>query len=747
MAVRGKPNAGQGSLSLPRPPSPDGVLEGEVVRVTFENEETGFRVLKVKVEGEHDVQTVVGNVPAAPPGTRIRATGKRIRDAKHGPQFKADTLLPLAPSTLEGIRKYLSSGLVPGIGKAYAKRIVDHFGEDTLDVLDRDPSQLRDVPGLGASRVASVAKAWTEQRGIGAIMVFLQAHGASPSLAARIYKRFGQQAITIVSKSPYRLALEVWGVGFKTADQIARSIGVGADSPERAQAGVLQTLHDAAGQGHVYLDRETLLDHAGELLSCGRDHLDQALEALSAAHRIAIERLDGGTIAIYTPQLRDAEVRVAERIATLLASSRPLDSVAAAMADFERRSGLSLAVSQRHAIQQAAENNVLVITGGPGVGKTTIVRAILALFDSARMKVALAAPTGRAAKRMSETTGRDALTIHRLLEYDPRTNDFTRGADEPLEVDAIIVDETSMVALELADALFSAVPDNARLVLVGDVDQLPSVGPGAVLRDIIDSKCVPTVRLTEIFRQAAGSTIVENSHRIHKGEPPVGAKGKDEQFYVFERRTPEAAVQLIEHLVSKRIPEGFGLHPMGDIQVLTPMQKGPVGAIALNELLQSKLNPIGTEVRKGSRILRQGDKVMQLRNNYDKEVYNGDIGKITEVIPSERQVVVSFDGRITSYKENELDQLTLAYATSIHKSQGSEYPCVVVPVLTQHFVMLSRNLFYTAVTRGKQLVILVADPRAMSIALNETRKEERRTQLSRRLMHASRSSDESRSSD
>jgi exodeoxyribonuclease V alpha subunit len=726
----------QGKLSLPRPPAPEGVLEGEVVRVTFENEESGFRVLRVKVEGERDLQTVVGNVPSAPPGTRIRATGKRVRDPKHGAQFKADTLLPVAPSTLEGIRKYLSSGLVPGIGKAFAKRIVDHFGEETLEVLDRDPMRLREVPGLGKSRVASVAKAWTEQRGIGAIMVFLQAHGASPSLAARIYKRFGQKAISIVSQSPYRLALEVWGVGFKTADLIARSIGVGLDSPERAQAGVLQTLHDAASSGHVFLDRETLLEEAGALLACGRDHLDRAIEALASAGRVTIERLDAGEIAIYTPDLHHAEVRVAERIAALLESSRPLDCAPQAIAEFERMSGLALAETQRHAVQQAAAHNVLVITGGPGVGKTTIVRAILALFDAARMKVALAAPTGRAAKRMSETTGREALTIHRLLEYDPRKNTFTRDDEEPLEVDAIIVDETSMVALELAEALLSAIPDNARLVMVGDVDQLPSVGPGAILRDAIGSGCVPTVRLTEIFRQTAGSTIVENAHRIHRGEAPIGGKGKQEQFYVFERRRPEEAVQLIEHLVSKRIPEGFGLHPVGDIQVLTPMQKGPVGAIALNELLQAKLNPTGAEVRKGSRVLREGDKVMQLRNNYDKEVFNGDIGKIREVLTGDRKVVVSFEGRIVSYTENELDELTLAYATSIHKSQGSEYPCVVVPVLTQHFVMLSRNLFYTAVTRGKQLVILVADPRAMSIALGEVRKEKRRTHLAARLAHA-----------
>lgn len=726
------------------PIAPGGAVsvEGEVARVTFENEETGFRVLRVTVDGRAQPEVWVGVFAAAPPGTRVRATGRYEKDPRHGEQLKVETLLTVVPSTLDGLERYLGSGMVPGIGPAYAKRIVEAFGLTTLEVLDRAPERLAEVPGLGPRRAGAVAKAWEKQRAVGAIMIFLQQHHVSPALAARIYKRFGANAIEVVSRSPYRLALDVWGVGFKTADRIARSIGVGADAPERAQAGVLQTLHDISARGHVFTSRGELAEAAALVLERDVTAVDEATAKLAADARVRIERLSNGEEAVYPVELHDAEVRLGQRLCALLsreAASRALleGSIAGALAAFEQRSRVELAPAQRAAVEQAARHKVLVVTGGPGVGKTTIVRAILTLFDKARLNVRLAAPTGRAAKRMSEATGREAMTLHRLLEYDPKRRSFARKHGRPVEAQALIVDEASMLDLGLADALLQATADQARLVLVGDVDQLPSVGPGAVLRDVIASGQIPTVRLTQIFRQAEGSLIVQNAHRIHEGEPPQSASGPTGEFYVLKPKSPEGAADLVLEVVTRRIPARFGLDPKTDVQVLTPMHKGEVGAIALNERLQQALNPTGPTVSRGSRTLRVGDKVMQLRNDYDREVYNGDVGYVAAIDETDRTVSVRFDEREVAYEEGDLDELTLAYATSIHKSQGSEYPAVVVPLLKQHYVMLSRNLLYTAVTRGKKLVVLIADPRAVEIALGETRREDRRTYLAERLRLAS----------
>lgn len=722
-------------------------VEGEVVKVTFENEDTNFRVIRVERDGKGPPEPWVGVFPAAPPGTRVRATGRYEVDAKHGPQLRVETLLAVMPGTTAGVEKYLGSGVIPGVGPAYAKRIVEVFGDKTLTVLDQEPERIREVPGLGSKRADAVIRAWDAQRAIGAIMIFLQTHGASPALATRIHKRFGSRAIDVVSRDPYRLSLDVWGVGFKTADKIARSIGIAADAPERAQAGVMQTLHDVTGRGHVFVPRPALAETSARMLEQDEQQVERAIDALALSGHVHVEDA-GDDVAVYPRALFEAETSVARRVRALMsaghdaASGREIEAARArlaaavepAIAAFEEAASVKLAGAQRRAVEEAARHKVLVITGGPGVGKTTIVKAILAVFDRARLAVRLAAPTGRAAKRMSEATKQRATTLHRLLEFDPKQRMFSRNDKRPIDADVLVVDEASMIDVELANALLLALPPSARLVLVGDVDQLPSVGPGAVLRDLIGSDVVPTVRLTQIFRQAEGSLIVENAHRIHDGLPPTSADAPGGQFHIIRRDSGDQAADTIERVVTKNIPERFGLDPRRDVQVLVPMHRGDTGTIALNQRLQAALNPEGPCVTRFGRTIRVGDKVMQLKNDVERDVYNGDVGFVASIDPDARQLVVRFDeDREVEYEESDLDELALAYATSIHKSQGSEYPAVVIPLLTEHFVMLSRNLFYTAVTRGKKLVVLVADPRAIRLALAETRKEERKTWLAERL--------------
>lgn len=732
---------------MPSPPTEraaaSATIEGEVVRVTYESDSTGFRVVRVRDDGGAE-RTLVGVFQQLLPGSRVRATGRIEVDPRHGDQLRVESALAIAPSTLEGLERYLASGKIPGVGQAFAKRIVSTFGDRTLDALDRGVEALREVPGLGRPRAEGIAKAWSEQRAVSGILVFLQSHGISPSLAGRVYKRFGPGAVDIVSRQPYRLALDVWGVGFKTADRIARSLGIPADAPERRQAGVLQTLLDKVERGHVFLPRGDLSVGAATLLECEVAEADVALADLAARGRVKIERVPTGEEAVYSLPLYEAEVAVARRLAALCRAEpvderrrAPLHTLhEAALEAFEVAGGLTLAQAQRAAIEAAARHKVLVITGGPGVGKTTIVRALLTLFDRGKLAVRLAAPTGRAAKRMAEATGREATTIHRLLEIDARTREFSRNEKNPILADALVVDEASMIDMELAASLLAAVPPGARLVLVGDVDQLPSVGPGAVLRDVIGSGVVPTVRLTQIFRQVEGSLIVQNAHRIHDGLPPETARGREGQFYVFERTTGESAAETVRELVTKRIPEGFGVDPVRDIQVLSPMNRGDAGAVALNALLQSALNPEGPSVRRGAQVFRVGDKVMQLKNDYEREIYNGDLGRVVALVEAEKKLVVRFDERDVDVAEEDLDALSLAYATTIHKSQGSEYPVVVIPLLMQHFVMLAKNLLYTAVTRGKRLVVLVADPKAMHLALRDDGRDQRWSALASRLREA-----------
>ncbi|WP_394825132.1 ATP-dependent RecD-like DNA helicase [Pendulispora albinea] len=718
-------------------------VEGEIERVTFESAESGFRVLKLARDGSPgaDLLTVVGTIPPVAAGTRVRVRGRFERDRKHGEQLRALGVTELLPTTLVGVERYLGSGLIKGIGEGYAKKIVAHFGMDTLRVLDEEPERLAEVDGLGKKRSDSVTKAWREQRAVREVMVFLQAHGASGALAGRIYKRYGANAVRIVSTEPYRLAMDVWGIGFKTADRIARELGVENDSPARMQAGLMQTLNDALESGHTCLSVEDAVAHAMALLELAEldaadtpERVREALRALVRGRYVVAELADGEPL-VFLAKMHAAEVRVAERLKELAgASARPLGGAAQAVAEFERRADVELAPEQREAVARAADNPVLVITGGPGVGKTTIVRAILSVLDRENIDFRLCAPTGRAAKRLSESTGRPASTVHRLLEFEPKRSEFKRNKQSPLECDALVVDEASMIDLTMADAITQALTDGTRLVLVGDVDQLPSVGPGAFLRDVIASGAIPCVRLTQIFRQAEQSLIVQSAHRINMGEPPLASNRPDADFFLIERDSAESAQSTIVSLLTQRIPRRFGLDPRHDVQVLTPMHRGPAGTVALNEALQAALNPTGPSITRASRSYRLHDKVMQLRNDYDREVYNGDVGEIVELNEEQGTLTVRYDEeRRAVYEAGDLDELALAYAVSIHKSQGSEYPAVVLPLMTAHFVMLSRNLLYTAVTRGKRLVVLIYDPRALSLALAEDRRGERRTRLQARL--------------
>ena len=714
------------------------VVEGIVERVTFESAETSFRVLKLAVAGRAERLAVVGTFPRMTLGARVRVRGRLEVDHKHGQQLRVDSLIELVPDTLAGLEKYLASGLIKGVGPKLAQRLVASFGLDSLRVLDEEPHRLSEVPGLGEKRRTALVRTWRDQKETRDLVVFLQSHGASPAVAMRIVRRYGPGAMTIVSRDPYRLAFEVRGVGFKTADRIAASLGVARDSPERIQAGVHQAIHDVTEAGHAWTAQSDVSVLASRMLelddSDDTARIERAIDALALSGRVVVEPM-GGERAVYAAEIHGAETRLAQRLAEIgRAPARELEGVSHAIGAFESAAQVELAPEQRTAVIEAARRQVLVVTGGPGVGKTTIVRAILAVLGGARVEVRLAAPTGRAAKRMSEATGVEATTLHRLLDFDPKTSAFKRDRKRPIDAGAVVVDEASMLDLPTADALTQAIAPGTRLVLVGDVDQLPSVGPGAVLRDVIASGTVACVRLCRIFRQASRSLIVTNAHRINGGEPPLAAaRGSDTDFFLVERTDPERARDTIVELVTSRIPNRFGLDPVRDIQVLTPMNRGPAGAIALNEALQTSLNPHGMPLVRGTRTYRVGDKVMQLRNDYDKNVYNGDVGQVGSIDTEEGAMAVRFEEREVSFDASEIDDLALAYACTIHKSQGSEYPAVVVPLLTAHFVMLSKNLLYTAVTRGKRLVVLVCDPRAIEIALSHRHREERRTWLAQRL--------------
>lgn len=715
-------------------------VTGEVERVTFENENTGFRVLRLgRVEGElgrRQRLTVVGTAPAVGPGTRVRATGQLVEDARHGEQLKAESIVLLLPESRDGIERYLASGVLPGVGEVLAKRIVAAFGTEALTVLDSQPERLTQVPGISAKKVGAIKRNWTEHRSESTTLVLLQGYGMTLQLARRVLRTYGEKTSAVVQQYPYRLALDVWGVGFKTADKIASSAGIGKEHPERLEAGVLHELSRVSEQGHVFVTRDGLVQSAATMLEVETGLVEGAVDRLWAAERVVVE--DG---AVAVSRLYRAEVRLAEAITDYLAQSvEPLSGVERAIERFEAHAKIQLSEQQRAAVAGAAQQRIVVITGGPGVGKTTLVRAIVEVFEAAKLTVQLAAPTGRAAKRLCEATGREARTIHRLLEFDPRGSVFRRNADCPLDDGLVLIDEASMIDLALALAVVEALPQAGRFILVGDVDQLPSIGPGAILRDFVSSDRVPVVRLETIFRQSSHSQIVRNAHRLQQGLLPErpsadhhAGESPQSDFFVVERRDAGQAADDLVHLVTKRIPDRFGYDGRRDIQVLTPMHRGPAGTIELNRRLQEAFNPVGVGVLLGGMTVRVGDKVMQTRNDYEREVFNGDTGWVSEIDVDARELTVDFDGRAVLYESEDLDSLLLAYAISIHKSQGSEYPVVIVPILTTHFVMLTRNLVYTAVTRARKLCVLVADPRALRIAASEDRREARFTRLALRL--------------
>jgi exodeoxyribonuclease V alpha subunit len=721
-------------------------LSGQVEKITFTNEENGFTIARVKVPERHELVTVVGTLMAPMPGEILEMRGEWSDHPRFGRQFKVVEYRTRVPATVYGIRKYLGSGMIKGLGPVMAGRIVDRFGQKTLDIIETDIQRLLEVEGIGKKRIDMIAKAWDTQSEIRDVMLFLQGHGVSSGYAAKIFKHYGSQSISVVKQNPYRLASDIFGIGFLTADQIAGKLGFEKDSRLRVEAGILYVLHQLCDEGHVYFPYEPLVSKSCDIIDVNREPVLRALGNLALDQTIIIEDINEtadtfkqNIKAVYLTRFYLCETGIARRLTTLVHASKAIREIDSdkAIDWVQRRLSITLAENQMKAVVWAIENKVLVITGGPGTGKTTIINAVLKIYARLKSGILLAAPTGRAAKRMSEATGFEAKTIHRLLEYSLQKGGFQRHEDKPLECDVLIIDEASMIDTPLMYHLLKAVPPTATFILVGDVNQLPSVGAGNVLNDIIASTVVPVVTLDKIFRQAKTSQIVVNAHKINQGRvPSVSAnQATDPQndFYFIEQDDPEKVLEIILELSKTRIPQRFGFDPVDEIQVLTPMHRGVVGAGNLNHQLQAVLNPGEGGVTRGDRTYRVNDKVMQIRNNYDKDVFNGDIGRITAIAWESREVLISIDGRAVVYDFSDLDEIVPAYAVSVHKSQGSEYPAVIIPIVTQHYILLQRNLIYTAVTRGKELVVIVGSRKAMTIGVNNNKTRQRYTRLCHRL--------------
>ncbi len=709
-------------------------IEGSLEKIVFENHENGFMVARFRQSPKNKLTTVVGNLGSVHVGEALSLEGEWVENKKFGPQFKVNTYIVKPPSSLEGIAKYLGSGVVKGIGPVMAERIVEMFGLEALDILENHPLLLSRVEGLGRKRIKQIKKEWDNQKESRDVMIFLQGHGITPVYSMKIFKRYGKESVQKVQENPYRLAQEIFGIGFLTADKIARNLGVEVNSPLRARAGLIYVMTKYQGDGHVYVPELMLLEQAEKILQIELIVLEEALNTLYEKKELIVDRDEDNEKIVYLKVLYLAETGVAERIKELCDGKNGLPEVdiEAEIAWAEKEEQIELAPLQREAVFKALKNKVMVITGGPGTGKTTILKTILMILKKMKASYRLAAPTGRAAKRMREATGGDASTLHRLLEFNPKGGKFQRDFENPLEEQVVIVDETSMLDIVLAFYFFKAVEDKAHVILVGDIDQLPSVGPGSVLKNIIDSGVTEVVKLSEIFRQAEKSLTIVNAHRINQGQLPIIKKPEGDEipdFFFVEKDDPKEVAKTIKQLVLKRIPEKFNFDPVDDIQILSPMYKGAAGVDEINSSLQTELNAEAKFIERGDRIFREGDKVMQIRNNYDKEVFNGDIGRVFDIDNEEQEVAVDFLGTIVRYDYLSLDELKLAYSISVHKSQGSEFRAVIVPLTTEHYIMLQRNLLYTAITRGKELVVLVGSTKALRAAVRNDQIKNRFTNL------------------
>ena len=717
-------------------------IQGQLEKITYVNEENGYTIAKIKVKGHRELVTIAGNLFSVNPGEVLKLKGIWYNHPKYGEQIKVTSYESVIPATVKGIERYLGSGLIKGIGPVMAKRIVAQFGVETLDVIENSIPRLKEVDGIGDKRILMIQKAWAEQKEIKEVMLFLQGYGVSSSYATKIFKQYGQKSIRVVKENPYQLATDIFGIGFITADKIAQNIGIAKDSQIRAEAGILYVLKQLSNDGHVYYPYELLIEECKKVLNLERDVIVKAFGKIASEKKIVIEDINAEEIkenkAVYLTEFYISEAGISNSLKKLLNVKKTLRSfdIEKALEWVQKELGIILAENQIKAVKESINQKVMVITGGPGTGKTTIINSIIRIYRRLGRRVLLAAPTGRAAKRMAEATGHEAKTIHRLLEFSFQEGGFKRNERNPLEADLLVIDETSMVDTSLMHHFLKAVPVTTTLILVGDVDQLPSVGPGNVLKDIIESGVIPIVKLNEIFRQSRESLIIINAHKVNNGEMPILTYNKDrlQDFYFFQIEEPEKILEKIISLCKEKIPEKFKFDPIKDIQVLTAMHKGLIGTSNLNMELQKVLNPSIDELIRGSKVFKPGDKVMQIINNYDKDVYNGDIGVINRINKEDQEIKVDYEGKVVIYDYSDLDEIVLAYSVSVHKSQGSEYPVVVMPIHTQHYMLLQRNLLYTAITRGKRLVIIIGTKKAMAIAIRNNKTQKRYTYLKNRLM-------------